>query len=129
MSLYEGIKDVAKVVQQADNVDLYLKLLDLSKQALDLQAEVLQLHEENAQLKKRKELEKVVVRHKEPVVTRSDDTIQLYYCAHCWDNEGRLFQVSCSENGTFICPHCNASGVYDHKKEEAYKHEIDDLQY
>ena len=56
MSLYEGIKDVAKVVQQADNVDLYLKLIDLSKQALDLQAEVLQLHEENAQLKKRKEL-------------------------------------------------------------------------
>ena len=89
-----GEKDVAKVVQQADNVDLYLKLIDLSKQALDLQAEVLQLHEENAQLKKRKELEKVVVRHKEPVVTRSDDTIQLYYCAHCWDNEGRLFQVS-----------------------------------
>ena len=30
MSLYEGIKDVAKVVQQADNIDLYLKLIDLS---------------------------------------------------------------------------------------------------
>lgn len=34
MGLYEGIKDVAKVVQEADNIDL-------SKQALDLQAEVL----------------------------------------------------------------------------------------
>lgn len=95
MGLYEGIKDVAKVVQEADNIDL-------SKQALDLQAEVLQLHEENTQLKKRKELEEVVVRHEEPVVTRSDDTIQIYYCAHCWDNESRLFQVSCSENGTFM---------------------------
>ena len=75
MGLYEGIKDVAKVVQEADNIDLYRKLIDLSKQALDLQAEVLQLHEENTQLKKRKELEEVVVRHEEPIVTRSDDTI------------------------------------------------------
>ena len=39
VGLYEGIKDVAKVVQQADNVELYRKLLDLSSQALDLQAE------------------------------------------------------------------------------------------
>lgn len=46
--------------------------------------------------------ETVVVRHEEPVVTRSDDTIQIYYCAHCWDNESRLFQVGCSENGTFM---------------------------
>ena len=127
MGLYEGIKDVAKVVQEADNIDLYRKLIDLSKQALDLQAEVLQLHEENTQLKKRKELEEVVVRHEEPVVTRSDDTIEIYYCAHCWDNESRLFQVSCSENGTFICPHCNTSGVYDRKKERAYNCEIDDF--
>lgn len=52
MGLYDGIKDLAKVVQQADNIELYRQLLDLGKQALDLQAEVLQLQEENAKLKK-----------------------------------------------------------------------------
>lgn len=36
MGLYEGIKDVAKVVQQADNIELYKKLLDLSSEALDM---------------------------------------------------------------------------------------------
>ena len=40
MSLYEGIKDVAKVVQQADNVELYRRLLDLSALALDMQDEI-----------------------------------------------------------------------------------------
>ena len=45
MGLYEGIKDVAKVVQQADNIDLYKKLLDLSSQALDMQAEIASLKE------------------------------------------------------------------------------------
>ena len=51
MGLYESIKDVAKVVQQADNIELYRQLLDLSAQALDLQAENGQLKEELHELK------------------------------------------------------------------------------
>ena len=45
MGLYDGIKDVAKIVQQADNVELYLQLIDLSAQALDMQAEITKLKE------------------------------------------------------------------------------------
>ena len=53
MGLYEGIKDVAKVVQQADNIGLYRQLLDLSAQALDMQSEINRLTAENAELRKR----------------------------------------------------------------------------
>ena len=71
MGLYDGIKDVAKVMQQADNVELYLKLLDLGKQALDMQEEILRLQEESCKLKKYRELEDVIVRHEVPVITLS----------------------------------------------------------
>lgn len=54
MGLYEGIKDVAKIVQQADNIELYRQLLDLSAQALELQSEVARLTAENEKLQKRK---------------------------------------------------------------------------
>ena len=40
MGLYEGIKDVAGIIQKADNIELYEKLLDLGSQALDLQSEM-----------------------------------------------------------------------------------------
>ena len=43
MSLYEGIKDVASVLQKADNIELYKQLLDLGKEALSLQQEVSRL--------------------------------------------------------------------------------------
>ena len=56
MGLYEGIKDVAKVVQQADNIELYRQLLDLSAQALDMQAEIAKLKEENNELKRIKDI-------------------------------------------------------------------------
>lgn len=52
MGLYEGIKDIAKVLQQADNIPLYQQLLDLSTQALELQGEVARLRAENEELKR-----------------------------------------------------------------------------
>ena len=36
MGLYDKLKDVAKIAQKADNIDLYRQLIDLSSQALDL---------------------------------------------------------------------------------------------
>ena len=57
MGLYEGIKDVAKVVQQADNIELYRQLVELSAQALDMQNEINRLTTENTELRKKQELE------------------------------------------------------------------------
>lgn len=57
MGLYEGIKDVAKVVQQADNIELYRQLVDLSAQALDMQSEIKRLTAENTELRKKQDLE------------------------------------------------------------------------
>ena len=121
MNLYEAIKELAKIVQQTDNIELYQKLLELSKQARESQEEVNRLFEENAELKKRQDLSTVVIRHTEPVVTREDDKIKIYYCAHCWDNESKLIQVSILEDGTFTCPHCGVTAIYDHEKREEYQ--------
>ena len=37
MGFYDAFKDVVKLAQKADNLELYRQLLDLSAQALDLQ--------------------------------------------------------------------------------------------
>lgn len=39
-------KDAAKALQQADNIELYAKLIDLSREALELTEENKQLREE-----------------------------------------------------------------------------------
>lgn len=116
MSLYDGIKDVAKLVQQADNIDLYRKLLDLSAQALDLQAENARLKEENAQLKKIKIDEERLVRHKQPYLTMRGDEQHLKYCSVCWDTSRKLVQMremvesSYSWSGiAFYCHNCKSN--------------------
>ena len=125
MGLYEGIKDVAKVVQQADNVELYRQLLDLSAQALDLQAEVGRLKEENEKLKKKQDLSKRVVRHLEPYITLQSEEPALRYCSHCWDVEKLLVQLDCNDyNGSFKCPHCHMQGTYDKAKADAAEKDL-----
>ena len=87
MSLYEGIKDAAKIVQKADNIELYQKLLDLSSQALDLQAQIQKLTEENSKLKEKLSILQRIIRHESIYVTLSDDDQKLPYCAYgfgCW---------------------------------------------
>ena len=81
MGIYDGIKDVAKVMQQADNIELYQKLLDLSAQALDMQDEIAKLREENSELKRVKNIEDDIEYHIDSFVTRKSDAKPIKYCA------------------------------------------------
>ncbi len=121
MGIYEGIKDVAKVLQKADNIELYQQLIELSAQALDMQNEIIRLTAENAELKNQKEVGSKILRHSEPIVMLNGEE-NIMYCAHCWDSEKKLIQVATnSKTGQFVCPHCRFEGVYDRELNDKYK--------
>lgn len=113
MSLYEGIKDVAKVIQKADNVDLYRQLLDLCQQALDMQAEIERLTKETKELQEAQEIKAKVIRHDEPFITLEGHPNNEMYCSTCFAKEKLLIQVRDLHNGYFTCPSCSTTGVCD----------------
>lgn len=112
MSLYDGIKDVAKVMQQADNIELYRQLLDLSSQALDMQAEIARLQDENSRLTKEINKRADVIYHKSkavdslhdeyPYITLKSDPEQIRYCAVCWGRDNKLIPLY-DELNCFVC--------------------------
>lgn len=103
MSLYEGIKDVAKIVQQADNIELYKQLLDLGAQALDMQSEISRLRAENEDLRKEKSQRDDIVYHQNkqvdellcehPYITLKSDAEGIRYCAICWGRDKKLIPL------------------------------------
>ena len=120
MGLYENIKDIARIYQQADNINLYKQLLELSSQALEMQDEINRLISENKELKREKDIESKIIRHQNLYITLSDNT-EIFYCTHCWYNEKKLFQVGTNiQKGTFICPHCKFEGIFDNKINKLY---------
>ena len=106
MGLYEGIKDVAKIAQQADNIDLYKKLLDLSAQALELQDEIRKLKDENHKLKQIGKLKNKIVRHSQPYITLNDDEKQIKYCAVCWGSNHKMIQMKEADPNLYSCKKC-----------------------
>lgn len=119
MGLVENIKDVAKIVQQSDNLGLYRQLIDLSEQALKQQNTINYLNEENERLRKKLKDKKNVQRHSELYLTiEGDDNV--IYCSHCWDNEEKLIQLR-TTHGQFECPHCKSKGIFDEVEYKMHK--------
>lgn len=114
MGVYEGIKEIANIVQKADNIELYQKLLDLSAQALELQNRVTELRDENEKLKEIKDVSNKIERHKESYITLKEDEEHILYCSHCWDCKRILVQCDCNERiGQMYCPECKEHFVFD----------------
>ena len=107
MGLYEGIKDIARVVQQADNVELYKKLLDLESQALDMQAEIATLQKENEELKLELYKKKRVVRHKGLFITLEGEQPETVYCSTCYGKENMFIQMFDHDEEFYQCPVCH----------------------
>ena len=106
VGLYEGIKDVAKVVQQADNVELYRKLLDLSSQALDMQAEIATLQKENEELKNKLHRKKRILRHKGIYITLEGEQSGIVYCSSCYGKDDTFIQMFDYDEECYRCPVC-----------------------
>lgn len=111
MGLYDGIKDVAKIVQQADNIELYGRLLDLSAQALDMQEEIARLKRENEEIKRQNAIEKDIEYHIDPFLTRESDSLPIKYCAACWIDKKRLVPLQELLFSNYQCPLCKAKVV------------------
>lgn len=94
MGLYEGIKDVARVVQQADNIDLYKQLLDLGSQALDLQNELFQAQKRINELEMELSTKKRIRHHKDGLYITIEDEDDIRYCSTCWGKTGALIQLT-----------------------------------
>ena len=108
MGLYEGIKDLARLVQKLDNVDINRKLVDLSAEALDMQAKIQELTVENAELKAYNKLCDEVVYHPDPYVTKKMDEKDIRYCAACWADKKELVPLQRDgQVGRYMeCPLC-----------------------
>jgi len=108
MSVYEGLKDILKVIQKADNIDLISKVVDVQKEALDLIEEIGKLKKEIEELRKGKDLEsefeypvgKDYIIHKGTKI-----------CKTCWlsDRRYQVLNHSGWSDGMKHCPKCKTN--------------------
>ena len=106
MGIVDTIKDVAVLVQKADNIELV-------KHVLALQTQVQEMLEENHSLKSRvAELDKLLsfakaLKFKEPFYFADGDAVP--WCARCWEAKHtavHLVSIYRGEENRWDCPEC-----------------------
>lgn len=107
MSVYEALKDVLRLAQKADNIEIQRALMDVQQETLDIQAENQTLRgrvrELEAALAFAGELEfngQYYVRKDEP---------DSRFCAGCWDGHRRASRITLHVSGR---PHCAVCSTF-----------------
>lgn len=85
MSIIENAKEIARIVQQIDNVDLYRKILDLHAEIIELYDQNRGLREENGALKEKVKFKEALVYEDKAYWVKMEDSKDGPFCSSCWD--------------------------------------------
>jgi regulator of replication initiation timing len=108
MSIVDNVKDVAKIVKQIDNIELYKKILDLQAEAMKLVGENTELKNEIRSLKEKLSLKETLkFRYNVYWRVKDDSKEEGPFCSKCWDTEEKLVHMIIKDDDSWArCPAC-----------------------
>ena len=107
MGIIDDIKSIAKTIQQADNIALYQKILDVQGEALEVVEENNKLREENKELKEKLKIKETLVHDNNAYWIKSVEGKDGPFCSRCWDVEKNLVRLHpCGNPADYDCPDC-----------------------
>ncbi len=114
---YEVAKDAISVAQEAGNIDLYQKLLDLEHDMQDMQQENYELKKQLQELRDNHSLESEmeVSLDKRTFFRNHDGKKTGPYCAVCWQKDKKLTFLQPEKDGLAWCPICCRETVINNK--------------
>ena len=129
MEIIDTIKEVIKVAQKADNVEIIQQLLTVQAEALELQQKNIELQNKINELERNKDIEDRIVRHPDPYLTLKDDPQNLPYCSTCWATKHQLIQMWHDGEGFLKCPTCKYRCSTDYKEMVNHRSSVQKINY
>lgn len=110
MGIIDNVKEIASIIQKADNIELYGKIIDL-------QGNILKIMEENSELKKEKD-ELLKLRDISDKMVFTDpywyyDNEKIPSCPKCWDSDKILSHLVSIAGDSLHCSSCGLRYVID----------------
>jgi len=107
MGAVDTVKDLAKLVQQLDNIEIVQKVIQLQSDLMELQGTVQDLRDENRDLKKQLEAPEDLM-FRDNLLWRSASVTSDPgpFCSCCYDSDGKLIHMHGSTHEGYRCPTC-----------------------
>jgi len=112
MTIFDNLKSVAKVLQEAGKIEQYKQILEAQEKLLEMQKIIADLENENKELRNKLEIKENLVYENNTYWTKRDDKKDGPYCSCCWDSEKKIIRMHPSGNPAFYyCPNCKGNSV------------------
>jgi hypothetical protein len=110
MGILDTVKDVASLVQKADNIELYQKILELQIQIMGLLEDNHSLRSELRNRQERSRFENGLEFRNNMYWHRlGPDKVDGPFCSKCWDAAEKAVRLQRLTGGMMWCPHCERS--------------------
>jgi hypothetical protein len=109
MSIYDGLKDAAKVLKEANKIEQYKEILDAQEKMMEMQERIKSLEEVNAELKKRKDIADELEYRDKSYWLDEDGP----FCSRCWDADSKLVRLRQQnvQKSDFDCDNCGTRNI------------------
>jgi hypothetical protein len=103
-------KDLAKLAQKLDNIEIIQRVLDVQGELLRVQEELQALRTENEELKSAERIDQdLVLRDNAYWHESAPESRKGPFCARCWPVDRKLVPVVVRSDGFKTCPNCEAT--------------------
>lgn len=110
MGIIDNIKDIAGIVQKADNIELYGKIIGLQGDIMKMMEDMNQIKDENKSLIKLQDISEKMV-FKDPYWYYNNEKIPS--CPKCWDGDKTLSHLVSIAGDSLHCSSCGLRYVID----------------
>lgn len=123
MAIFDELKSIGKVLQEAGKIDLYQQILNVQQQLLEMQNRIASLDKENKELKEKLEIKDSLIFENNAYWLEKDDKKDGPFCSCCWDNDRKPIRMQpCGNPAYFDCPKCKNKGVKIYEDKNIYTH-------
>jgi len=108
MGIFDELKSIGKVLQEAGKIKQYQQILKLQQKLLDIQKKIDDLGAENKELESKLQFQDNLIYKNNAYWTKNRDKKDGPFCSRCWDVEKNTVRMKpCIDNPAFhSCPEC-----------------------
>lgn len=108
MAIFDELKSIGKVLQEAGKIEQYQQILDTQQKLLEMQKITNELQAENRNLKDKLEIKESIIYENNTYWVIRDNNKDGPYCSRCWDVDKNLVRIKRGINNSAFhtCPEC-----------------------
>lgn len=107
MAIFDELKSIGKVLQEAGKIEQYQQILDAQQKLLEMQKKINELEVENKNLRDKLVIKENLILEGNFYWMQKDGLKDGPFCSCCWDSESKLMRLHKNPfSGAISCPKC-----------------------